>query len=44
VRNAEQSRDAIMKDPELEGPLRSRALKAVTSYYSLVIGVVSLNC
>jgi hypothetical protein len=34
--NAEQSHDAIMKDPELKGPLGSGALNVVT-------GVVSLN-
>ena len=41
---------AIMKDPELKGPLGSGALKVVTAYYSLVTayyslvtGVVGLN-
>jgi len=39
--NAEQSRDQIVKSPDLKGPLDSGALKVVTGYYSLDDGVVS---
>lgn len=40
--NPEQS-GAIMKDPELKGPLGSGALKVVTAYYTLFTDVGSLN-
>lgn len=40
--NAEQSRDEIVKSPELEEPLDSGALKVVTAYYSLDTGTASV--
>jgi carbonic anhydrase len=40
--NAEQSRDQIVKSPELEGPLDSGALKVVTAYYSLDTGTAAV--
>ena len=40
--NADLSRDAITKSPELTGPLSSGQLKAVSAYYSLDDGKVSV--
>jgi carbonic anhydrase len=40
--NADLSRDAITKSPELAGPLSSGQLKAVSAYYSFDDGRVSL--